>query len=73
MTRRTVNGRKGVKQKIWTCLKRHNGNGCKCRNVKEDDLLQRLPELLNMELNEESLASIRIVTIDNNDIQVEMK
>ena len=54
-------------------MKRHNGNGCKCRNVKEEDLIQRLRELLNTELNEDSVASIRIVTVDNNDIQVEMK
>ena len=73
MTRRTVNGKYGIKQKVWTCVKRHNGNGCKCRNVKEEDLIQRLRELLNTELNEDSVASIRIVTVDNNDIQVEMK
>lgn len=73
MTRRTVNGCKGVKQKIWTCLERHNGNGCKWRNVKEEDLFLRLRELLNMNFNEDNVASIRIVTVDNNDIQVEMK
>ena len=40
MTRRTVNGPGGGKIKIWICREKRKGSGCKCRNVKEEELLK---------------------------------
>lgn len=40
-TRRTFKNRDGSKYKSWNCIERQkgkNGNGCKCRYVKEEDL-----------------------------------
>ncbi len=39
MTRRTVNGVGGAKCKVWTCRGKRNGGKCKCRNVKEEELM----------------------------------
>ena len=39
MTRRTVNGPGGEKIKTWICREKRKGSGCKCRNVKEEELL----------------------------------
>jgi len=40
MTRRTVNGPGGGKIKTWICREKRKGSGCKCRNVKEEELLK---------------------------------
>ena len=40
MTRRTVNGPGGEKIKTWICREKRKGSGCKCRNVKEEELLK---------------------------------
>lgn len=40
MTRRTVNGAGGAKCKTWICRNKRKGNGCNCRNVKEEELLK---------------------------------
>ena len=40
MTRRTVNGPGGGKIKTWICREERKGSGCKCRNVKEEELLK---------------------------------
>ena len=40
MTRRTVNGPGGQKIKTWICREKRKGSGCKCRNVKEEELLK---------------------------------
>lgn len=40
MTRRTVNGAGGQKIKTWICREKRKGSGCKCRNVKEEELLK---------------------------------
>lgn len=42
MTRRTVNGAGGVKCKTWICRENRNRKCCKCRNVKEEELLKLL-------------------------------
>ena len=39
MTRRTVNGVGGIKYKTWICRENRNRKRCKCRNVKEEELL----------------------------------
>ena len=40
MTRRTVNGPGGQKIKTWICREKRKRSGCKCRNVKEEELLK---------------------------------
>jgi site-specific DNA recombinase len=40
MTRRTVNGPGGEMIKTWICRDKRKGSGCKCRNVKEEELLK---------------------------------
>lgn len=40
MTRRTVSGPGGGKIKTWICREKRKGSGCKCRNVKEEELLK---------------------------------
>lgn len=40
MTRRTVNGPGGAMIKTWICREKRKGSGCKCRNVKEEELLK---------------------------------
>lgn len=42
MTRRIVNGPGGGKIKTWICREKRkvSGCGCRCRNVKEEELLK---------------------------------
>ena len=57
MTRRTLNGPKGIKHKVWTCRGRHEGrkgNGCKCRNIKENELIAAISKKMCKELTEEN-------------------
>ena len=82
MTRRTLNGPKGIKHKVWTCRGRHEGrkgNGCKLRTIKEDLLLQTIEESIGCEVNAdigcevnaENAAQIQRVVITEDDIAVE--
>jgi hypothetical protein len=74
MTRRTLNGPKGIKHKVWTCRGRHEGrkgNGCKLRTIKEDLLLQTIEESIGCEVNAENAAQIQRVVITEEDIAVE--
>ncbi len=43
--RRTLTAKSGEKHKAWNCAERQKGkkgNGCKCRIVKEDDLVEEI-------------------------------
>ena len=74
MTRRTLNGPKGIKHKVWTCRGRHEGrkgNGCKLRTIKEDLLLQTIEERIGCEVNAENAGQIQRVVITEEDIAVE--
>ena len=74
MTRRALNGPKGIKYKVWTCRGRHEerkGNGCKLRTVKEDMLLQTIEECIGCEVNAENAGQIQRVVITEEDIMVE--
>jgi hypothetical protein len=74
MTRRTLNGPKGIKHKVWTCRGRHEGrkgNGCKLRTIKEDLLLQTIEESIGCEVNTENAGQIQRVVITEEDIAVE--
>ena len=76
MTRRTLNGPKGIKHKVWTCRGRHEGrkgNGCKLRTIKEDLLLQTIEESIGCEVNAENAGQIQRVLITKDDIVVEKK
>lgn len=76
MTRRTLNGPKGIKHKVWTCRGRHEGrkgNGCKLRTVKEDFLLQTIGDSIGCEVNAENAGQIQHVVITKDDIVVEKK
>ena len=74
MTRRTLNGPKGIKHKVWTCRGRHEGrkgNGCKCRNVKENELIDTISERIGEELTEENASMLKKVFIEMDDISIE--
>ena len=74
MTRRTLNGFKGEKHKVWTCRDRHQGrkgNGCKCRNVDENDLLAAISERMGQELTEANAVLLKRVFIEMEGISVE--
>ena len=74
MTRRTLNGPKGIKHKVWTCRGRHEGrkgNGCKCRNVKENELIDTISERIGEELTEENASMLKMVFIEMDDISIE--
>lgn len=74
MTRRTLNGPKGIKHKVWTCRGRHEGrkgNGCKLRTIKEDLLLQTIEESIGCEVIAENAEKIKRVVITEDDIVVE--
>ena len=74
MTRRTLNGPKGIKHKVWTCRGRHEGrkgNGCKLRTIKEDLLLQTIEESIGCEVIAENAEKIKRVVITEEDIAVE--
>ena len=73
MTRRTVTTVGGEKCKIWTCRERHKGrkgNGCKGRNISEEELLKEISSQLgkpanlrNAELLERAVVEERGVTV----------
>lgn len=74
MTRRTLNGPKGIKHKVWTCRGRHEGrkgNGCKCRNVKENELIAAISERIGEDLTEENASMLKKVLIELDDISIE--
>ncbi len=75
MVRRTVNGTGGGKCKVWVCRERFRGkqgNGCKGRNGKEEELMAVLEEKIGGPVTEENAGCIRRVTVteDGMDIKI---
>ena len=65
---------KGIKHKVWTCRGRHEGrkgNGCKCRNIKENELIAAISEKMCKELTEENASMLKKVLIEMEDISIE--
>ena len=74
--RRTITMRSGEKYKAWNCAERQkgkNGNGCKCRVIKETDLFNEiLAQLGWTEMDEERFeAEIERVLVLDDGIKVE--
>lgn len=76
MTRRTLNGPKGIKHKVWTCRGRHEGrkgNGCKCRNIKENELIAAISKKNVQRTDRRKCCSVMLkkVLIELDDISIE--
>ena len=74
MTRRTVNGCKGEKHKVWTCRDRHQGrkgSGCMCRNVDENDLISEISDRIGEPLTEKNVDMLKRIFIEKDGISIE--
>ena len=72
--RRTVTS-SGQHYKMWNCRERQKGvkgNGCKCRNVKEEDLIAEICNALRWPVDEDRLAA-EIQRVDVYDDRVEVE
>lgn len=68
----------GRKYKAWNCAERQKGvkgNGCKCRIVKEDDLMEEvLMELGWVEMDEARFeAEVERISVFDDRVEVEKK
>ncbi len=74
--RRTVTGG-GQRYKAWNCRERQKGakgNGCKCRIVKEDDLIAEICNELGWDVDEDRLeAEVQRVTVWDDRVEVETR
>ena len=76
--RRTISMTGGRKYKAWNCAERQKGvkgNGCKCRIVKEDDLMEEvLMELGWVEMDEARFeAEVERISVFDDRVEVEKK
>lgn len=74
MTRRTVNGCKGEKHKVWTCRDRHmgrKGNGCMCRNIDENELISEISDRIGEPLTEVNVDMLKRIFVEKDGISLE--
>ena len=76
--RRTLRAKSGDHYKAWNCGERQkgkNGNGCKARVVKEDDLMEEILEQLGWdEMDDERFEeTVSQVLVFDDRVEVEMK
>lgn len=76
--RRTITARNGSVYKAWNCRERQKGkkgNGCKCRIVKEDELLEELREKLGWEKMDagQVIDEVSRINVFGDRMEVEMK
>lgn len=76
--RRTITARDGSYYKAWNCRERQKGrkgNGCKCRIIKEDDLLEELRQKLGWDEMDAGrvIDEIRKIKVYADTVEVEMK
>lgn len=74
--RRTLKTKGGVYYKAWNCRERQKGqkgNGCRCRFISEEDLIQEIISILGWEKMDEAkfAASVSRVLVRDDDVQVE--
>ena len=75
MTRRTLRAYDGEKYKAWTCRERHKGrkgNGCKCRTIRETDLIASICVQMGYERFDEErfLDEVRRVEINEDGVEI---
>lgn len=73
MTRRTVNSVGGAKCKVWTCRERHNGrkgNGCKGRNISEEELLSAISDQLGKPTNQRNAELLERAVVEKQGVMV---
>ena len=73
MTRRTVNTVGGAKCKVWTCRERHKGrkgNGCKGRNISEEELLKAISDQLGKPANQRNAELLERVVVEEQGVTV---
>ena len=75
MTRRTLRAYDGEKYKAWTCRERHKGrkgNGCKCRTIRETDLIASICVQMGYERFDEErfLDEVRRVEINEDGMEI---
>ena len=74
--RRTLKTKGGVYYKAWNCRERQKGqkgNGCRCRFISEDDLIQEIVKVLGWEGMDEARFNrdVSRVLVRDDDVQVE--
>ena len=74
--RRTLKTKGGVYRKVWNCRERQkgkNGNGCRCRFISEEDLIQEIIKILGWEKMDEAkfASSVSRVLISNADVKID--
>lgn len=74
--RRTLKTKGGVYRKVWNCRERQKGqkgNGCRCRFISEDDLIQEIVKALGWEGMDEARFNrdVSRVLVRDDDVQVE--
>ena len=73
MTRRTVHGVGGQSMKIWTCRERHKGrkgNGCKGRNISEEELLKEISAQLGKPANQRNAELMERAVVEEQGVTV---
>ena len=73
MTRRTVHGIGGEKCKVWTCRERHmgrKGNGCKGRNISEEELLKEISAQLGKPANQRNAELLEKAAVEEQGVTV---
>ena len=74
MTRRTVRSLGGEKCKAWTCRERHKGrkgNGCKGRNIFEEELLAAVSGQIGELVTEGNVELVSRVEVKEHGVKVE--
>ena len=74
--RRTLKTKGGVYYKAWNCRERQKGqkgNGCRCRLISEDDLIQEIIGILGWEKMDEAkfVTSVSRVLISDADVKID--
>ena len=74
--RRTLKTKGGAYKKVWNCRERQkgkNGNGCRCRFISEDDLIQEIIGILGWEKMDEAkfVTSVSRVLISDADVKID--
>ena len=74
--RRTLKTKGGVYRKVWNCRERQkgkNGNGCRCRFISEEDLIEEIVKILGWEKMDGAKfsATVSRVLISNADVKID--
>ena len=73
--RRTLTGRDGTYYKVWNCSERQKGrrgNGCKCRIIREEELIEAIREALEWSVMDEARFNREIVRVVIHEDELEL-